>query len=129
LRPIPWCSRESGTKGQRTVEGDLGLRVSARSLFETGEDYLRDRLREEGLEFKHMEEFVSRISDKIDYLPVGEKEHIFDRLLAEACVYYAALKAHWRLERNLYAPGQGLYANRERFEKGQNHYWQRRIPV
>lgn len=95
-------------KVKRTVEGDLGMRVSARSLFETGQDYLQDRLREEGLEFKDMEEFVGRISDKIDYLPVGDKEKIFDRLLAEACVYYAALR-HIGGWKEVYTPQGKVY--------------------
>ncbi|HOJ26790.1 MAG TPA: glutamate mutase L, partial [Candidatus Saccharicenans sp.] len=95
-------------KVKRTVEGDLGMRVSARSLFETGQDYLQDRLREEGLEFRDMEEFVGRISDKIDYLPVGDKEKIFDRLLAEACVYYAALR-HIGGWKEVYTPQGKVY--------------------
>lgn len=95
-------------KVKRTVEGDLGLRVSARSLFETGQTYLEDRLREEGFELKEMEEFVNRISSRLDYLPESQTEKILDQILAEACVYYAALR-HSGGWREVYTPQGRVY--------------------
>ncbi|HRD01908.1 MAG TPA: methylaspartate mutase accessory protein GlmL [Candidatus Saccharicenans sp.] len=95
-------------KIKRTVEGDLGLRVSAHSLFETSQVYIKDRLREAGFEFQEMNEFVGKISGRIDYLPELEKEKIFDRVLAEACVYYAALR-HIGGWRQIYTPQGKIY--------------------
>ncbi|MFA4925184.1 MAG: methylaspartate mutase accessory protein GlmL [Candidatus Aminicenantales bacterium] len=95
-------------KVKRTVEGDLGLRVSARSLFETGQTYLEDRLREEGFELKEMEEFVDRISSRLDYLAESQTEKILDQILAEACVYYAVLR-HSGGWREVYTPQGRVY--------------------
>jgi uncharacterized protein (TIGR01319 family) len=79
-------------KVKRTVEGDLGLRVSAHSLFDTAKDYLEDRLKEFGLEMARLETFVARIAKNTEYLPQTEEEILFDRVLAEACVYFSALR-------------------------------------
>ncbi|MDI6849680.1 MAG: glutamate mutase L [Candidatus Saccharicenans sp.] len=77
---------------KRTVEGDLGMRVSAHSLADSGWTYLEDRLRELGLEAGSLRNYVDRIAWDLDYLPRTEDELQFDRLLAESCVYYAALR-------------------------------------
>ncbi len=79
-------------KVKRTVEGDLGMRVSAHSLADSGWPYLEDRLRELGLEAGSLRNYVDRIARDLDYLPRTEDELQFDRLLAESCVYYAALR-------------------------------------
>lgn len=77
---------------KRTVEGDLGLRVSAHSLYDTARNYLEGRLKELGLKLEKLEEFVDRIARTTEYLPRTEEEILFDRLLAEACVYFSALR-------------------------------------
>ncbi|MDI6697592.1 MAG: methylaspartate mutase accessory protein GlmL [Candidatus Saccharicenans sp.] len=77
---------------KRTVEGDLGMRVSAHSLADSGWTYLENRLRELGLEAGPLRNYVDRIARDLDYLPRTEDELQFDRLLAESCVYYAALR-------------------------------------
>lgn len=77
---------------KRTVEGDLGMRVSARSLLDTGRNYIEDRLRNLGIEPEVMEKFVEKISGNTEYLPETEAEIQLDRILAETCVYYAALR-------------------------------------
>lgn len=79
-------------KVKRTVEGDLGMRVSARSLADSGWPYLEERLSELGLEADRLRKYVDRISRDLDYLPQSEEETRFDCLLAETCVYYAALR-------------------------------------
>lgn len=77
---------------KRTVEGDLGMRVSALSLFDTAVTYLEDRLRELGLEMSSLADFVRMVANTTEYLPQTEEEILFDRLLAEACVYFSALR-------------------------------------
>ncbi|MCX8160381.1 MAG: methylaspartate mutase accessory protein GlmL [Candidatus Saccharicenans sp.] len=77
---------------KRTVEGDLGMRVSAQSLLDSGWPYLEERLRELGLEAEGLKNYVDKISSDLDYLPGSEEERLFDRLLAETCVYYSALR-------------------------------------
>lgn len=77
---------------KRTVEGDLGMRVSAQSLLDSGWPYLEERLGELGLRAEGLKTYVDRISRNLDYLPGSEEESLFDRLLAETCVYYSALR-------------------------------------
>ncbi|MGQ9801450.1 MAG: methylaspartate mutase accessory protein GlmL [Candidatus Saccharicenans sp.] len=79
-------------KVKRTVEGDLGMRVSAQSLTDSGWPYLEERLLELRLEADRLRKYVDRISRDLDYLPQSEEETQFDSLLAETAVYYAALR-------------------------------------
>ncbi|HEK85151.1 MAG TPA: glutamate mutase [Candidatus Aminicenantes bacterium] len=79
-------------KVKRTVEGDLGMRVSARSLLDTGRIYFEERLKNMDLNLEKMKEFVEKISANTGYLPKNEQEIELDRILAEACVYYSALR-------------------------------------
>lgn len=79
-------------KVKRTVEGDLGMRVSARFLLDSGWPYLEERLRELGLRAEDLKNYVEKISRDLDYLPRSEEESLLDRLLAETCVYHAALR-------------------------------------
>ena len=79
-------------KVKRTVEGDLGMRVSAHSLADSGWPYLEERLSELGLEAKRLRTYLDKIARNLDCLPQSEEETGFDRLLAETCVYYAALR-------------------------------------
>ncbi|MGB4705093.1 MAG: methylaspartate mutase accessory protein GlmL [Candidatus Saccharicenans sp.] len=79
-------------KVKRTVEGDLGMRVSAESLLDTAWPYLEERLNELKLDPDSLRNYVAKISRELDYLPRTEIETLCDRLLAESCVYYAGLR-------------------------------------
>ncbi len=93
---------------KRTVEGDLGMRVSACSLLEAGKPYLEARLISLGLALEAMERFVQKISVDNDYLPETEEEVWLDRILAETCVYYSALR-HAGGWRETYTPQGKVY--------------------
>ncbi|MGB9906741.1 MAG: glutamate mutase L [Candidatus Saccharicenans sp.] len=95
-------------KVKRTVEGDLGLRVSAQSLADSGWPYLEERLLELGLEAERLRKYLDKIALDLDYLPQSEEETLFDRLLAETCVYYAALR-HSGGWRETYTPQGRVY--------------------
>ncbi len=97
---------ESGTviKGiieprlKRTVEGDLGLRVSANAVLGENSQNLQQRLArfDHGVSvcFKELIDYIEEIGLRPDFLPSKdkEKEIIFDRILAEICVEKAMLR-------------------------------------
>ncbi len=56
-------------KVKRTVEGDLGLRVSARTLFDSGREFILEELAREDLTESDMVEFVAKVSADTEYLP------------------------------------------------------------
>ncbi len=93
---------------KRTVEGDLGLRVSARSLWEAGRDYAGRRLEAEGLTADDMDRFVAGISSDTGLLPTTAAGTRLDRILAETCVYYSAMR-HIGGWREAYTPQGKVY--------------------
>ncbi len=143
-------------KVKRTVEGDLGMRVSTRTLYDSGREYILDALAREGLEEPAMTAFVEKVSADTGYVtterfpviarnpaPAGRRgnlndlardheiasspskspsprndsqqarndaatEVVLDRILAEACVFYAALR-HAGGWREAYTPQGKVY--------------------
>lgn len=93
---------------KRTVEGDLGLRVSAASLWDSGREYAEARLKARGLTAAKMEEFLARIAADPGFLPVDRTGLELDAVLAETCVYYAALR-HAGGWRETYTPQGKIY--------------------
>ncbi len=93
---------------KRTVEGDLGMRVSARSLWEAGREYALLRLEAEGLSAGDMDGFVAGIAADAGLLPSTPEGRKLDRILAETCVYYAALR-HTGGWREAYTPQGRVY--------------------
>jgi uncharacterized protein (TIGR01319 family) len=77
---------------KRTVEGDLGLRVSARAAADTGRQYISARLAEEGLAEAGFASWVGRVTESTDLIPSKKYEGMFDGILAEACLYHALLR-------------------------------------
>ncbi len=95
-------------KVKRTVEGDLGMRISACSLKETGIAYIEDRLQELGIEVIQMEKFLSKILADSGYLPSTETEMRLEQILAETCIYYAFLR-HAGSWKEVYTPQGKVY--------------------
>lgn len=79
----------------RTVEGNLGLRVSARGIVETaGEKALVARAHLDGDEAeKALRDYAAHLEAEPEYLATGDTEKAFDRAMAEAAVE-VALKRH-----------------------------------
>jgi len=75
---------------KRTVEGDLGMRVSAISTFEAGTNYLKTIYSEEKL--AQFANYIQQISKNIDYLPTSKQEIEFDRELANICIGLSAAR-------------------------------------
>lgn len=79
---------------KRTVEGDLGLRVSAQSVFTGAQEWLMNRLQQTNLQMPDLQAYLDRLELNHDYLPDenAETHQLFDHLLAEACVNQAMLR-------------------------------------
>ena len=96
---------------KRTVEGDLGLRVSAEALFRSEAAFLEGRLRESGRGPEGLQAHVAKVSRETEYLPEGEEGRGYDRLLAAACVRAATLRHAGVLQR-VYTPQGGFLVQR-----------------
>lgn len=77
---------------KRTVEGDLGMRVSAESAFETGEEYIRAAGGFDDVEMTNFKSFIDKVHADTDYIPSETKEKQYDLCLASACIYHSLLR-------------------------------------
>lgn len=96
---------------KRTVEGDLGLRVSAEALFRSESAFLEARLRASGSDPAALRGYVDQVSRRTGYLPGDAAGRAFDRLLAAACVRAASLR-HAGLLQRVYTPQGGFQVQR-----------------
>jgi uncharacterized protein (TIGR01319 family) len=87
----------------RTVEGDLGMRVSALSAWQTGSAYAASRL---GGRTTAAHAWIQRVCRQPDTLPSTEEESGFDDLLAETCLYHALLRHAGTAEETWTAAGK-----------------------
>jgi uncharacterized protein (TIGR01319 family) len=95
-------------KVKRSVEGDLGLRVSVEPLFSAAGERLKDALESRALPFSDLETFVKTAAEHQEYRPETEKEQLFDELLAREAAVLAALRHAGRLE-EAYTPAGKIY--------------------
>ncbi|HOW86292.1 MAG TPA: glutamate mutase L [Candidatus Aminicenantes bacterium] len=96
---------------KRTVEGDLGLRVSAEALYRSESAFLDSRLRAAGTDPAALRGYVDEVSRRTDYLPGDGTGRGFDRLLAAACVRAASLRHAGVLQR-VFTPQGGFQVQR-----------------
>jgi uncharacterized protein (TIGR01319 family) len=78
---------------KRTVEGDLGLRISARSAAEAGCEFIASRLGDSPSAKDSFANYLEKLSTTPDYSPQTSEEASFDDAIAGACVYHA-LRRH-----------------------------------
>jgi len=76
----------------RTVEGDLGMRVSAEAAAEIGRGYIRRRLAEENVPADCFASWVKRAAATPTVLSCSGEEGVCDGILAEACLYHALMR-------------------------------------
>ncbi len=88
----------------RTVEGDLGLRVSAEAAAETGRAYIERRLAEAGASADAFSSWVKRAACTPEIIASMAEDRLFDRILAEACLYHALLRHAGTMEET-WTPG------------------------
>ena len=77
---------------KRSVEGDLGMRVSAQSTAAVGGPALSAALKERGLSQEELRQHADRLVGAPEFLPESDAEHRFDTLLAGICVGYACAR-------------------------------------
>jgi len=98
-------------KLKRTVEGDLGIRYNAHTIYDlAGEETLRSRLAA-GLppgsnEIPDIETYVRKISGHVEYVPASETEYVLDRVLAETAVLTAVERHAGTVRREFSVSGE-----------------------
>lgn len=77
---------------KRTVEGDLGMRVSARTTVDAGAAAIRADLQVDGLDSDDLQRYAQRLVAQPDYLPLSVAEQRLDTALAAICVGHACVR-------------------------------------
>ncbi|MCL1892860.1 MAG: glutamate mutase L [Holophagaceae bacterium] len=72
---------------KRTVEGDLGMRVSASTAVDSIGDTLSEIMDEN--QRSSFSAFIGKLESVPEYLPIDPEEIHFDRCLASACIHHA----------------------------------------
>jgi uncharacterized protein (TIGR01319 family) len=98
-------------KLKRTVEGDLGLRVSAEALFRSETAFFESRLGPDGKDLSSLRAYVEEVSRATGHLPADDRGRRFDDLLAAACVRSSALR-HAGVVQRVYTPQGGFDVQR-----------------
>jgi uncharacterized protein (TIGR01319 family) len=96
---------------KRTVEGDLGLRVSAAALWESERAYLTSRLKAFGRTDEEFDAYIHSVAAKPESQPVNDMEKAFDEMMAAACVRAVALRHAGTLSK-VYTPQGRFYVQR-----------------
>ncbi len=77
---------------KRTVEGDLGMRVSAESTFATAEAYLKAVTDFSEEQLAALQKYVGNLTVNTGHLPDNAIEKHYDSLLAGACIYHSLMR-------------------------------------
>ncbi len=98
-------------KLKRTVEGDLGLRVSAGALWDSERADLTSRIKASGGSLDRFEEYIQEIVRRPEYRPANGEEENNDEMMAAACVRSSALR-HAGTMSKVYTPQGGFQVQR-----------------
>lgn len=93
---------------KRSVEGDLGMRVSARVASQAAQETLSQLLEQRGLSEDAYGAFVEKLMQAPDYLPTFDPELTFDELLASSCIHHAMLRHAGTWKRVFTASGETM---------------------
>ena len=90
---------------KRTVEGDLGMRVSAAAAAESGKALIESALDEAGYAWWDFADYVTRVTQEPNYLPANDdiQGRRFDAILAGACIAHACAR-HAGRSHEVYTP-------------------------
>ncbi len=86
---------------KRSVEGDLGMRVSAVSALESGETIIKRELEKLDLNWNNFKEYIKEVNLKTDYIPDNNEEKLFDTILCGYCTSTATVR-HGGTRREIY---------------------------
>ena len=85
-------------KIKRSVEGDLGMRVSAEAVISAGEEFIKKQLDDADKKYEDFAAYVERISKNTSFIPETEKEKEFDEIIANCCINFAMLRHSGKIE-------------------------------
>ena len=90
---------------KRSVEGDLGLRISATSLYEAVRESInsQSQIADSRFELEKLDSFVAKIAARPEHLPETPEEAELERVLARACVREAVTR-HAGVLRSVWTP-------------------------
>ena len=77
---------------KRTVEGDLGMRVSARSAAHSARSLPPSVLERHGIDPVALEAYAAQLSARSEHLPQNASERAMDEMLAGLCIGHAAAR-------------------------------------
>lgn len=77
---------------KRTVEGDLGMRVSAEAALDSGQALIRAALHHDKQRLTEFDAYIQHVSLHPDYLPTDLQGRDFDAVLAGTCVAHACAR-------------------------------------
>ncbi|MGM0600927.1 MAG: glutamate mutase L [Candidatus Rifleibacteriota bacterium] len=83
---------------KRSVEGDLGMRVSAEATLAAGRDFFKKQLDDIGKKYEDFEAYVKHLSKDTSFIPENKSEKEFDEILANYCIYLAMLRHSGEIE-------------------------------
>jgi uncharacterized protein (TIGR01319 family) len=95
---------------KRTVEGDLGMRVSARHVRDVAHEYLRQQIPDARVDASILDAYADDVAGRKGYVPSQPAEVACDRLLASACLYHSLLRHSGRIERFFTSAGETFVA-------------------
>ncbi|HEY9072156.1 MAG TPA: glutamate mutase L, partial [Candidatus Ozemobacteraceae bacterium] len=105
LRGIP----EPAVK--RTVEGDLGMRVSSRSVLASGGTLLAGLRDRAGIPAGELERYAALLTEQPGRLPTNSREELLDRLIATTCVALSIARHAGTIEES-WTPGGKVFLQR-----------------
>ncbi|HNW36335.1 MAG TPA: glutamate mutase L [Candidatus Ozemobacteraceae bacterium] len=105
MRGLP----ESAVK--RTVEGDLGMRVSARSILASGGALLDTLRKRAGVDKGELESYVAGVTAHPERLPSDPRQAVLDRILATTCISLSIARHAGTIEES-WTPGGKVFLQR-----------------
>ncbi|HPC38542.1 MAG TPA: glutamate mutase L [Exilispira sp.] len=99
---------------KRTVEGDLGMRVSAKAVLDSGSEFLKIIAKDNKLKvsedqfIKIFSDYIEKVSKNTSYIPLDENEKYFDEIIAAICVRLSSLRHAGKYRRIFTVNGERL---------------------
>jgi len=93
-------------KYMRTVEGDIGMRVSAESLVQSAAPFIEKCIQSSSINFNDIQEYLKNISDDYSIIDQSPASRTSDAILAAACVQ-VAINRHCGTMKEVFTP-QGI---------------------
>lgn len=99
---------------KRTVEGDLGMRVSAKAVLESGMELLKIISKDNIINIEENDfidifsNYIDKIHENPSYIPENDEEQYFDRIIATICIRLSSLRHAGKYKRIFTVNGEKL---------------------